>query len=75
MKLITYMQIKINGKQIYDGECGFVRGNWSRRVFDIPAGILVSGENVISIKNVTRQTYGPFAACWLLISDMKLLFK
>jgi len=75
LKLMTSMLIKVNGKNIYNGECGFVRGNWSRRVFSIKSGILKTGENTITIKNVTKQTYGPFAACWVLISDIKLLFK
>lgn len=74
LPLMTHMLIKINGHEIYKGECGFVRGNWSRRVFDIPAGILKKGKNEIMIKNITKDTRGPFAACWALISDTKLRF-
>lgn len=75
LNLISYMQIAVNGKEIFKGECGFVRGNWSRRTFDIPAGTLNAGRNEITVKNTTSQTYGPFSACWVLVSDIKLLFK
>jgi hypothetical protein len=57
------MLINVNGKKIYNGECGFVRGNRSGRTFEIPQGILKKVENTISITNVTKETFGPFTVC------------
>lgn len=74
-KLMSRMEVSVNGKKLWDDECGFVRGNWSKRTFEIPPGVLKAGNNEITVKNTTRQTYGAFAACWVLISDVQLKFK
>ncbi|MHC4872228.1 MAG: hypothetical protein ACYTFY_10320 [Planctomycetota bacterium] len=52
-----------------------MRGNWSGREFKIPAGVLQEGNNKIAIKNITSKHYGAFAACWVLVSDVKLIFR
>jgi hypothetical protein len=75
LNILSHMKITVNGTEIYKGECGFVRGNWSRQTFEIPAGVLKAGSNEIAVKNVTPQTFGAFAACWVLISDAQLTFK
>jgi hypothetical protein len=69
---LTHIAVRVNGQEIYRGECGFVRGNWSRRDFRIPAGVLKAGENRLEIENITRGCRGVFAACYCLISDAEL---
>ncbi len=68
----TDIAIRVNGTEVYRGACGFVRGNWSRRDFTIPEGILKRGENTLEIANITVGSRGVFAVCWCLISDAEL---
>lgn len=70
--MVTQIAVRVNGQEIYRGDCGFVRGNWSRRVFEVPSGVLTAGENTLEIQNISRGTRGVFAACWCLISDAEL---
>jgi len=69
----TSIEIFVNGKQIFSGECGFVRGNWSRRQFAVPAECLRVGGNRLEIHNTSRR--GWFAGCWMLLSDAILTFE
>ena len=68
----TSIEILVNDKEIFSGECGFVRGNWSRREFAVPAGCLKKGENRLEFRNTSRR--GWFAGCWFLLSDARLTF-
>jgi len=69
----TSIKIFVNGKELYSGECGFVRGNWSRREFLVPADCLKAGKNRLEIQNISKR--GWFAGCWCLVSDATLTFK
>lgn len=69
----TDIEILVNDKIIFSGECGFVRGNWSQRQFDVPAEHLKVGENRLEIHNISKR--GWFAGCWFLLSDATLTFE
>ena len=45
------IEIFLNGKKVYSGDCGFVKRGWSRRKFPVVAGILQKGKNVLMIRN------------------------
>jgi len=68
----TSVEVLVNDKAVFAGESGFVRGNWSRRDFEIPAGLLKEGENVLEFHNISKR--GWFAGCWLLVTDVTLRF-
>jgi len=68
----TSIKILLNDKEVFSGECGFVRGNWSRRQFAVPAGLLKAGKNRLEIRNISGR--GWYAGCWFLLSDARLIF-
>lgn len=68
----TSIQILVNEKVVFSGECGFVRGNWSLRQFPLPAGCLKAGRNQLAIRNISPR--GWFAGCWFLVSNATLTF-
>jgi len=70
---ITSIEITVNDKVIFSGECGFVRGNWSHRQFDVPSEVLKVGENRLAIRNISKR--GWFAGCWFLLCDATLTFE
>lgn len=72
-KTIETMIIKINGDVIYEGEAGFVRGNWSRRSFEFDSGILKKGKNKLEICNLTKNSW-PHCVALLLIANAEMKF-
>ncbi len=70
MSFQAAMKISLNDQEIYSGPAGFVRGNWSRRSFQIKPGILQAGENTLKIANISQGW--AFSTCYLLISDAVL---
>ena len=50
------IRVTVNGKEIYSGPCAFPERNWGRMGFNIPAGFLVKGENLIDIANITPDS-------------------
>ena len=73
MSFQAKMKITLNGKEIYSGPADFVRGNWSRRSFEIKPGILQVGENSLEIANISQGF--AFSTCYLLISDALLKWQ
>lgn len=69
----TSIQILVNDKEIFSGECGFARGNWSLRQFPVPAGCLKEGRNQLTIRNISPR--GWFAGCWFLLTNATLTFQ
>ena len=68
----TSIKVRVNDREIFAGECGFVRGNWSRRRFPVPSDCLKVGKNRLEIRNTSSR--GWFAGCWFLLSDATLTF-
>ncbi len=68
----TSIQVLVNDKEIFAGECRFVRGNWSRRMFPLSSDCLKAGKNRLEIRNTSQK--GWFAGCWFLLSDATLTF-
>ena len=66
--------IMLNGAAVHEGDCGFVKRGWSRRAFDVPAGVLKAGENAIEVRNVTPGT-ARLDGWWFALSEAKIVFK
>jgi hypothetical protein len=68
----TPIQIRVNGRLVFEGPNGFVKQGWSRRRFDLPAGLLKRGENRIEIRNT--YVSDARAAHWFMLSEAKFLY-
>ena len=68
------IRITLNGAVVYEGDCGFVKRGWSRRVFDVPPGALKAGKNTIEVRNVTPGT-ARLDGWWFALSEAKLTFE
>jgi len=51
----AHLRITLNGRVLFEGETDFVRRGWSWQAFDVPAGVLHAGVNVLRIENVTDK--------------------
>ena len=70
----TQIRISLNGKTVHEGDCGFVKRGWSRRVFDVEPGVLKAGENKMEIRNIYEGTQR-LDGWWFMFSEAKLTFK
>ncbi len=50
------MELVINDKSVFRGQVPWKKNRWSAEPFEIPAGLLKSGNNDIVIRNVTPDT-------------------
>ena len=70
------MKVTVNGTEVFSGQVGFVKWNWSGMTFDIPAGVLKKGKNTMSVANsADPESIKEWHERWLGISDAKITFK
>ena len=64
------LRLTLNGRVIFDGSCGFAKGDWSIREFDIPAKVLREDNNLLTVEDRSDTTH-PNGG-WVLISQVTL---
>ena len=55
-KRVADMEVVVNGRSIFKGKVTFPKDGWAPMMFDLPDGLLVTGENDIAIRNVTPES-------------------
>ena len=80
----AFMRLIINGKTIHDGPVPWGKNVWTEEKFEIPPGLLVKGDNTITILNTTAdkekdgvgginyQAKRNYYWGWFMISDTKI---
>lgn len=80
----AFMRLIINGKTIHDGPVPWGKNVWTEEKFEIPPGLLVKGDNTITILNTTAdkekdgvgginyQAKRNHYWGWFMISDTKI---
>jgi|GEM_PF-4633419 len=74
-KEIALMEILVNGKPIYKGKVPFLKNEWKWSSFEIPAGLLVKGNNTVELKNMTPDKGGGITAGWYIVSGLKFTYE
>jgi len=74
LRPLAQIRISLNGKKVYEGDCGFVKRGWSRRIFDVEPGVLRAGENKMEIRNIYEGTQR-LDGWWFMFSEAELTFK
>ncbi len=81
------MRLIVNGKTIHDGPVPWGKNAWTEQKFEIPPGLLVKGDNTITILNTTAdkekdgvgginyRARRNYYWGWFMISDTKVIVK
>jgi hypothetical protein len=64
------IRIAINEKKVFEGSVQLAKNNWSKQRFNIESGILMQGENILSIVNIGKTPLWNMG--WLLVSEAHL---
>ena len=66
------ISIRVNGKAIFEAASEYGSDDFSTRAFAIPAAVLKSGENVLSIRNLEINT-AVGTPPWFMVDRAELL--
>ena len=70
------IRILVNDRKVYEGQVAAVKGNWSRQVVDIPAGVLKKGTNKIEFVNVSDlKSIENWYERWFMLSQATIRFR